>query len=67
MGRRVEILGEKCAVLPLDETRFFTLPCVYMMVHEENARFVDQRPRERHAPARIGRAVTRPRASGAGR
>ncbi|MEY2757866.1 MAG: hypothetical protein RIR33_1644 [Pseudomonadota bacterium] len=40
MGRRVEILGEKFAVLPLDETRFFTLPCVYMMVHEENARFV---------------------------
>lgn len=40
MGKRVEILGEMFAALPFDEARFFNLPCVYLMVHEEGDRFV---------------------------
>ena len=40
MGRRVEILGEMFAALPFDEARFFNLPCVYLMVHEEGGNFV---------------------------
>lgn len=40
MAARIELLGEMFAVLPLSETRFFSLPCVYLMVHEENDKFV---------------------------
>jgi len=40
MGRRVEILGEQFAALPFDEVRFFNLPCVYLMVHEEGGNFL---------------------------
>jgi predicted GIY-YIG superfamily endonuclease len=40
MGRRVEILSEMFAALPFDEARFFSLPCVYMMAHEEGDTFV---------------------------
>lgn len=34
MGKRVEILGEMFAAVPFEETRFFGLPSVYLMVHE---------------------------------
>lgn len=40
MGRRVEILGERFAMLALDESRRFGLPCVYLMVHEAEGGFV---------------------------
>ncbi len=32
---RVEILGEMFTAVDLAETRFFDLPCVYLMTHEE--------------------------------
>ncbi len=35
MGRQVEILGEMFAFVDFGETRFFDLPCVYLMAHEE--------------------------------
>jgi hypothetical protein len=34
MARRVEILGESFTSVDLGETRFFDLPCVYLMTHE---------------------------------
>jgi hypothetical protein len=34
MARRVEILGESFTAVDLGETRFFDLPCVYVMAHE---------------------------------
>lgn len=40
MGRRVEILGEMFAAVPFEETRFFGLPCIYLMVHEDAGNFV---------------------------
>lgn len=40
MGRRIEVLGEKFAMLPFDEAKFFTLPCVYLMVHEQGDQLV---------------------------
>jgi hypothetical protein len=36
MGVRVEILGEMFTAVPFGETKFFGLPCVYLMAHEEN-------------------------------
>lgn len=35
MGRQVEILGEMFAFVDFGETRFFDLPCVYLMAHED--------------------------------
>lgn len=40
MGRRVEILGEMFAAVPFEETRFFGLPCIYLMAHEEEGNFI---------------------------
>jgi uncharacterized membrane protein len=40
MGGRVEILGEMFAAVPFEETRFFGLPCVYLMAHESPDGFV---------------------------
>lgn len=40
MSRRVEILGEMFAAVPFEETRFFGLPCIYLMAHEEAGNFV---------------------------
>jgi hypothetical protein len=34
MARRVEILGEMFTAVEFGETRFFDLPCVYLMAHE---------------------------------
>ena len=34
MSRRVEILGEMFTAVDFAETRFFDLPCVYLMAHE---------------------------------
>lgn len=39
MARRVGILGEMFTAVDLAETRFFDLPCVYLMAHEEGAGF----------------------------
>ena len=36
MARRVEILGEMFTAVELGETRYFELPCVYLMTHEED-------------------------------
>ncbi len=33
--QRIEILGEMFAAVAFDETRFFGLPCVYLMGHDE--------------------------------
>lgn len=35
LARRVEILGEMFTAVDLGETRFFELPCVYLMALEE--------------------------------
>ena len=35
MARQVEILGEMFAFVDFGETRFFDLPCVYLMAHED--------------------------------
>lgn len=35
MARQVEILGEMFAFVDFGETRFFDLPCVYLMAHEQ--------------------------------
>ncbi len=35
MLRRVEILGEMFTAVDFGETRFFDLPCAYLMAHEE--------------------------------
>ena len=35
MARQVEILGEMFASVDFGETRFFDLPCVYLMAHED--------------------------------
>lgn len=40
MAVQIEIFGERFAAVPLDETRLFTLPCVYMMVHRQAESFV---------------------------
>lgn len=37
MTRQVDILGEKFAFVDFGETRFFDLPCVYLMAHEDAA------------------------------
>jgi hypothetical protein len=37
LPRQVEILGEMFAFVGFGETRFFDLPCVYLMVHEDAA------------------------------
>ncbi len=34
MTGQVDILGEKFAFVDFNETRFFDLPCVYLMAHE---------------------------------
>ncbi len=36
MSRQVEILGEMFAFVDFGETRFFDLPCVYLMAHEDD-------------------------------
>lgn len=36
MARRVEILGEMFTVVEFGETRFFDLPCVYLMAREQD-------------------------------
>lgn len=36
MSRQVDILGEMFAFVAFGETRFFDLPCVYLMAHEES-------------------------------
>ena len=33
MERRVEILGEIFTAVVFEETRFFGLPCIYLMTH----------------------------------
>jgi hypothetical protein len=33
--QRIDILGEMFAAVAFDETRFFGLPCVYLMAHAE--------------------------------
>lgn len=35
MGRQIDILGEMFAFVDFGETRFFDLPCVYLMAHED--------------------------------
>jgi len=35
VGRQIEILGEMFAFVDFSETRFFDLPCVYLMAHED--------------------------------
>jgi len=40
MARRVEILGEMFTAVDFGETRFFDLPCVYLMAHEEGGAHV---------------------------
>lgn len=35
MAQQVEILGEMFAFVDFGETRFFDLPCVYLMAHED--------------------------------
>lgn len=40
MAVQIEIFGERFAAVPLDETRLFSLPCVYLMAHREGAGFV---------------------------
>jgi hypothetical protein len=35
VSRQVEILGEMFAFVDFGETRFFDLPCVYLMAHED--------------------------------
>lgn len=37
VGRQVDILGEMFAFVDFGETRFFDLPCVYLMAHEDTA------------------------------
>ena len=37
MGRQIDILGEMFAFVDFGETRFFYLPCVYLMAHEDAA------------------------------
>lgn len=37
MAGQVGILGEMFAAVPFEETRFFGLPCVYLMAHEAGA------------------------------
>ena len=37
MGRQIDILGEMFAFVDFGETRFFDLPCVYLMAHEDAA------------------------------
>jgi len=39
LARRVEILGEMFTAVDLTETRFFDLPCVYLMANEEGDGF----------------------------
>ena len=36
MSRRVEILGEMFTAVEFGETRFFDLPCVYLMAREQD-------------------------------
>lgn len=40
MGKRIEILGEMFNAVPFEETRFFGLPCVYLMAHEQDGETV---------------------------
>ena len=37
MGRQIDIVGEMFAFVDFGETRFFDLPCVYLMAHEDGA------------------------------
>ena len=40
MDKRIDVLGEMFTAVPFGETRFFGLPCVYLMVHEEAGEIV---------------------------